>query len=74
VGAAVAAAVALLVMYGAQQLLPGDQSKVVLLVEAGMAAIAAGLAYAGVALALRIPELPSMISIVTDLVRRRGRS
>jgi hypothetical protein len=29
------------------------------------------LAYVGTAFALRIRELPTMISIVTDLVRRR---
>ena len=53
------------------QLFGGNNGKLFELVQAGLASIAAGLAYAGVALALRIPELPSMISIVTDLVRRR---
>ena len=71
VGAAVAAGVALLVLAAAEVVLPGDASKVVILVKAGVATLAAGLAYLGVALALRIPELPTMISIVTDLVRRR---
>jgi putative peptidoglycan lipid II flippase len=71
VGAAVAAGAVLLVLAGAGQVLPGEQGKVATLVVATLATIAAGLAYAAVALALRIPELPSMISIVTDLVRRR---
>jgi putative peptidoglycan lipid II flippase len=71
VGSAVAAGIALLVINATQQLLPGEHGKLVLLVEAGIATIAAGLAYLGVAIALRIPELPSMISIVTDLARRR---
>jgi len=37
-------------------------------------AIAFGAVYVGLSLALRIPELPSMISVMTDLLRRRGRS
>jgi len=73
IGAAVAAGVAFLVLQVFSQVAPGDQGKLVVLVEAAVATVAAGLAYAGVALALRIPELPSMISIVTDLLRRRGR-
>ena len=71
VGAALAAGVAIAVLNVAEQVLPGEESKVVVLVKAGTAAIAAGLTYLGVALALRIEELPTMISIVTDLVRRR---
>jgi hypothetical protein len=33
-----------------------------------------GAAYLGLSLALRIPELPSIVAVMTDLVRRRGRS
>ena len=47
--------------------------KVVLLVEAGLATVAGVLAYAAVSIALRIPELPSIVGIMVDLVRRRGR-
>jgi putative peptidoglycan lipid II flippase len=47
--------------------------KVVLLVEAGLASVAGILAYVGVSIALRIPELPSIVGIMVDLVRRRGR-
>lgn len=71
IGSVVAALVALGVLYGVGQLLAGEPGKVAIFLEAAAAALAAGLAYAAVALALRIPELPTMISIVTDLVRRR---
>ncbi|HEX2626968.1 MAG TPA: murein biosynthesis integral membrane protein MurJ [Candidatus Limnocylindrales bacterium] len=67
IAAAIAAGVAVLVV----RLLPGEPSKVLLLLQAGSASIVAGLAYVGIAFALRIKELPTMISIVTDLVRRR---
>jgi putative peptidoglycan lipid II flippase len=67
VASAIAAGVAILVV----RLLAGEHSKLLVLFQAGAATVAAGLAYIAVAVALRIPELPSMISIVTDLVRRR---
>ena len=51
-----------------------DRGKLFVLFQAGLATLLGGVAYLGIALALRIPELPSMISIVTDLARRRGRS
>jgi hypothetical protein len=47
--------------------------KVVLLVEAALASVAGIAAYVAVAIALRIPELPSIVGIMVDLVRRRGR-
>jgi hypothetical protein len=33
-----------------------------------------GTVYLALSVALRIPELPSIISVMTDLLRRRGRS
>jgi putative peptidoglycan lipid II flippase len=80
IGAAAAAAAALAVLAVTGALLdpggPGVQAqpgKVVLLVEAGLASIAGILAYVVVSIALRIPELPSIVGIMVDLVRRRGR-
>lgn len=69
VAAAAAGAVALAIAVSVIGTTPGD--KVSFLLGGGLAAILGGLAYLAVAFALRIPELPSMISIVTDLVRRR---
>ena len=76
--AAAAAALAVLAVTGAL-LDPGaagvhvQPGKVVLLIEAGLATIAGVLAYVAVSIALRIPELPSIVGIMVDLVRRRGR-
>ncbi|HJP88415.1 MAG TPA: murein biosynthesis integral membrane protein MurJ [Candidatus Limnocylindrales bacterium] len=67
VASAIAAGVAVVML----QLFGGNNGKLFLLVQAAIATGVAGLAYVGVSLALRIPELPTMISIVTDLVRRR---
>jgi putative peptidoglycan lipid II flippase len=75
----VAAAAAAFVAWLTVQVVGGNApaipvTKLGVFVELGLAAVFGGLAYLGVALALRIPELPTMLSIVTDLVRRRGRS
>lgn len=49
-------------------------AKLAIFVEAALATVLGGLTYLAIALALRIPELPTMLSIVTDVARRRGRS
>jgi peptidoglycan biosynthesis protein MviN/MurJ (putative lipid II flippase) len=72
IGAAVAAGVALAV--GPWGLAPFAEGKLAAFAIAGLATLAGGLAYLAVAFALRIPELPTMISIVTSVVRRRSRS
>jgi len=72
IGAVVAGGVALATAILVVGPTPGD--KVSFLLGSAVATLAGGLAYLAVAFALRIPELPSMISIVTDLVRRRSRS
>ena len=37
-----------------------------------LATVAGGLTYLGLSLALRIPELPTIVGVMTDLVRRRS--
>lgn len=49
---------------------PGD-ALVMLLVRAAAAAASGGLVYLALSAVLRIPELPAMVDIATDLVRRR---
>ena len=44
------------------------------LVEAAVVSLAFGAVYAGVSLALRIPELPSIVGVMADLLRRPVRS
>ena len=46
--------------------------KLAILVGSGLATLAGAAVYIGVALALRIPELPSIVGLVTDQLRRRG--
>jgi putative peptidoglycan lipid II flippase len=74
IGAAVAAGVALAIVRLFDGAAPADPGKVFIFLEAAVAAVGGGLAYLVAALALRIPELPAMISIVSDLARRRGRA
>jgi len=69
IAAAAAAIVALVI--GPWGLAPVADGKLAGLAVAALATLAAGAMYLAIALALRIPELPSMISIVIDLVRRR---
>ena len=45
-----------------------------LLVRVALVSTVGGLVVVAGALALRIPELPAILEVVTDLVRRRGRS
>ena len=71
-GAAAVVAIGVVVLLGGNEAI--DRGKLFVLFQAGLATLLGGLTYLGIALALRIPELPSMISIVTDLARRRGRS
>jgi putative peptidoglycan lipid II flippase len=76
VASLVAAAVAALVALGTVQVLggfaPADPGKVVIFVEAALATILGGLAFAAVALVLRIPELRSLLAILVGLARRRA--
>jgi putative peptidoglycan lipid II flippase len=53
---------------------PTEPAKLLVLFEAIVASLLGGAAYVAVAVALRIPELGSMIAIMADLVRRRGHS
>jgi putative peptidoglycan lipid II flippase len=73
IGSVAAAGAALLVLEAWNAVAGSGGGKVALLLDAALATIAGGLAYAGVALVLRIPELPSIVAIMLDLVRRRGR-
>ncbi len=68
----VASAVALGAVYVIDGLVGPTPGKVALVGQMVVAAVAGGLAYLGVSLALRIPELPSMISLMQDLIRRRS--
>ena len=74
VGSAIAGAVAtgaLGVVQGALGTAPGRPT---LVVEVALVSLAFGLVYAGLSLALRIPELPSIVGVMADVIRRPVRS
>ncbi len=70
--AVVAGVVAALVLGALIDPVPG-KDKVPELLAAGVAFLLGGISYAGVAFALRIPELRSMSAILRDVVQRRTR-
>ena len=76
--ATLAAVAAGLVATGAASVLDGllapGSGKVAILVGTFIATLAGTAAYIGIALVLRIPELPSIVGLVTDQIRRRRRS
>ena len=74
VAAAVAAAVAVLVAGALGGLLAPGSHKVAILGGTAAATAFAGAAFLAVAVVLRIPELPSIVGLVTDQIRRRRRS
>lgn len=66
-----AAAVATFVAGSLGGLLAPGSPKPSILAGTTIATLAGGAAYLGVAVALRIPELPSIVALVTDQIRRR---
>jgi hypothetical protein len=46
----------------------------VLIVEVGIVSVVFGLVYAALSVALRIPELPSIVGVMADVIRRPIRS
>jgi len=74
VGSAIAGAAAtgaLGVVQGALGTAPGRPT---LVVEVALVSLVFGLVYAGLSLALRIPELPSIVGVMADVIRRPVRS
>jgi putative peptidoglycan lipid II flippase len=72
-GALAAAVVASLAANALAGLLAPGSPKTSILAGTVVATLAGGGTYLGVAVALRIPELPSIVGIVTDQIRRRRR-
>ncbi len=74
VGAAAAGLIAGLVVAWLGASVGPSAPKLVILLGAAAATSAGALAYAGYALALRIPELASIVGLVTEFAGRRGRT
>jgi putative peptidoglycan lipid II flippase len=73
-GAVVSGAVALFALYRIDDLVGPDPAWIALVAQSVVVGVVFGVVYLALSLALRIPELPSIISVMTDLLRRRGRS
>jgi putative peptidoglycan lipid II flippase len=73
-GTIVAGAFGLVVLYAIDGFIGPDPHWLGLIGQTVVVAVAFGAVYVGVSVVLRIPELPSIISVMTSLVRRRGRS
>jgi putative peptidoglycan lipid II flippase len=69
-GTALATIVALLVMGGIENLIGRSPGRILLSAEGVGVAAAFGLSYLAISLALRIPELPTIVAVMVDLVRR----
>ena len=54
--------------------LGADPGRLVLVVEVTVVSLAFGLVYAALSLVLRIPELPSIVGVMADVLRRPARS
>jgi putative peptidoglycan lipid II flippase len=71
VGASIVAGVASVAVLGAvANALGSAPGRLLLLGEVAIVSVAFGLVYAAVSLALRIPELPSIVGVMADLIRR----
>ncbi len=70
VGTVVASAAGLAVREILERTIGPDPGKLLLALEIAVISVAFGLVYAGVSLALRIPELPSIVGVMVDVLRR----
>jgi putative peptidoglycan lipid II flippase len=68
----VAGAIALGAVYVMDGLIGPQPGKPALLAQMTVSGVVFGVAYGGISLALRIPELPAIITVMSDLVRRRA--
>ena len=55
-------------------MLGSEPGRLVLIVEAAIVSVAFGAVYAVLSVALRIPELPSIVGVMADVLRRPIRS
>ncbi len=70
----VAGALGLLALYAIDGLIGPDPGPLALVAQSVLVTVAFGAVYLVLSVVLRIPELASMIALMTDLLHRRGRS
>jgi putative peptidoglycan lipid II flippase len=69
-GGAIAGAGAFAVLKFADSLVGADPGRLALVVEVTVVSIAFGMVYAALSVVLRIPELPSIVGVMADVIRR----
>jgi putative peptidoglycan lipid II flippase len=69
-----AGAIALATVYTLDGLIGPDPGKLALLAQAILATATGGATFVGISLALRIPELPTIVAVMADLLRRPRRT
>ncbi len=74
VGGVVAGAAGVAVMGGVVGILGGAPGRLLSIVEVAIVSLTFAVVYAAVSLALRIPELPSIVGVMADVFRRPARS
>ena len=74
IGSVLAGIVAVPLLGWVSGALAADPGRILLLIEAAVVSVAFGAVYAVVSVALRIPELPSIVGVMADLLRRPVRS
>jgi len=74
VATVVSGGLALVALYAIDGFIGPDPGWLALVVQTIVVSVVFGAVYLALSLVLRIPELPSIISVMTDLLRRRGRS
>ena len=74
VGSVAAGIVAFVVEENLGDAFGAEPGRLLLIAEAAAIGLAFGLVYAAVSLALRIPELPTIVGVMVDLIRRPARS
>jgi integral membrane protein MviN len=73
-GSVIAGAAALGVLGAVVGILGSDPGRLILVVEVGVVSLVFGIVYAVLSVALRIPELPSIVGVMADVLHRPNRS
>jgi putative peptidoglycan lipid II flippase len=73
-GSVVAGLAAAVVLTGLARVLGSDAGRLASVIEVAIVAVVFGLVYGAFSLALRIPELPSIVGVMVDVLRRPRRS
>jgi putative peptidoglycan lipid II flippase len=74
IGSLLAGAVGVVILSMARGAFGDEPGRLVLIVEATAVSLVFGLVYAAFSVALRIPELPSIVGVMVDVIRRPARS